>query len=385
MDCKGKIVLPGLINTHTHLAMTMFRGYAHDLKLEDWSQPGIWSKLTPEACYYGALLGCLEMIATGTTTFVDTYFFMEEVAKAVVNAGLRAYLSYCILGTENSELEQQSKENTRRFASFLKQLNQPKVRLAIAPHAPYSCSPELLMWAKEMAKEEGAILHTQLAETRSEQERIQKEQGMRQIEYLDKLGFLCPSLLAAHCVWLAKNEVSILAKRGVKVSHCPVSNMKLASGGVAPIPEMLDNGVTVSLGTGSPASNDSLDIFETMKICALANKAHRWDATILTAQQVLDFATIEAARALRIDERVGSIEIGKDADLIVLDASAPNLAPLHKETLISNLVYSAKGYNVDASLVSGKIIMSNRQFLTLREHEIYEKAQENALALIQRV
>jgi 5-methylthioadenosine/S-adenosylhomocysteine deaminase len=384
MDCKGKIVLPGLINTHTHLAMTMFRGYTDNMKLEDCLPPRMWDKLTPEACYYGALLGCLEMIATGTTTFVDMHFFMEEVAKAVVKAGLRAYLSYCILGTDGSELEQQSKENTKRFASFLKELNQPKVALAIGPHAPYSCSPELLIWAKEMAEEENTILHTHLAETRSEQERIQKEHGMKEIEYLDKLGFLCPSLLAGHCVWLAKSGVKTLAEKSVKVSHCPVSDMRLASGGVAPVPEMLDAGVTVSLGTGSPASNDSLDMFETMKICALANKAHRWDASILPAQQILDFATIDAARVLKIDEKVGSVEIGKEADLIVLDANAPNLAPLRKESLISNLVYAAKGHNVNATIVSGKVIMRNRRFLTLGEHEIYEKAQENALALVER-
>jgi 5-methylthioadenosine/S-adenosylhomocysteine deaminase len=384
MDCKGKIVLPGLINTHTHLAMIMFRGYADGMKLENCLPARMYGKLTPEACYYGALLGCLEMIATGTTTFVDMHFFMEEVAKAVVKAGLRAYLSYCILGMDGSELEQQSKENTKRFANFLNELNQPEVKLAIGPHAPYSCSPELLMWAKEIAQEKNAILHTHLAETRSEQERIQKEQGMKEIEYLDKLDFLCPSLLAAHCVWLAKSEVKTLAEKHVKVSHCPVSNMKLASGGVAPVPEMLDAGVPVSLGTGSPASNDSLDMFDTMKICALATKAHRWDAEILTAQQILDFATIEAARVLKIDEKVGSVEVGKEADIIVLDANAPNLAPLRKDSLISNLVYSAKGYNVNTTIVSGKVIMENRRFLTLREHEIYEKAQENAPTLVER-
>jgi len=385
IDCEGKIVLPGLINTHTHLAMTMFRGYADDMKLEDWLQSKIWPlelKLTPEICHYGALLGCLEMIATGTTTFVDMYFFMEEVAKAVVAAGLRAYLSYGIFGAEASALEQKSKENTKQFIKFLKELNHPRVNLAIGPHAPYSCSPELLMWAKEIANKENAILHIHLAETRSEQAQVQKEHGMREMEYLDKLGFLCPNLLAAHCVWLTKSEVSLLAKRGVKVSHCPVSNMKLASGGVAPVPEMLESGVTVSIGTDGAASNNSLDMFESMKICALAHKAHRWDAAVLTAQQVLDLATIEAARALSIDNKVGSIETGKQADLIVIDTRAPNLVPIHgAATVVSDLVYSAKGANVDTTIVDGKVIMKNREFQTLRESEIYEKTQENALTL----
>lgn len=385
IDCGQKIALPGLINTHTHLAMTMFRGYADDMKLEDWLHSKIWPlelKLTPEMCHYGALLGCLEMIATGTTTFVDMYLLMEETAKAVVATGLRAYLSYGVFGAEGSALEQKSKEDTKRFINFLREMNHPRVNLAIGPHAPYSCSPELLMWAKEIATKENAILHTHLAETRSEQAQIQKEHGMREMEYLDKLGFLCPNLLAAHCVWLTKSEVSLLAKRGVKVSHCPISNMKLASGGVAPVPEMLENGLAVSIGTDGAASNNSLDMFESMKICALLHKAHRWDAAVLPAQQVLDLATIEAARALGIDDRVGSIEVGKQADLIVVDTRAPNLVPIHgAATVISDLVYSAKGANVDTTIVDGKIIMKNREFQTVEQNEIYKKAQENALTL----
>jgi 5-methylthioadenosine/S-adenosylhomocysteine deaminase len=385
IDCRGKIVLPGLINTHTHLSMTMFRGYADDMKLEEWLQSKIWPlelKLTSEICRYGALLGCLEMIGTGTTTFVDMYYFMEEVAKAVVASGLRAHLSYGVFGAEGSALEQKSKESTRGFIKFLKELNNPRIKLAIGPHAPYSCSPELLMWAKEMANKENAILHTHVAETRSEQTQVYKERGMREMEYLEKLGFLCPNLLAAHCVWLTKSEVSLLAKRGVKVSHCPVSNMKLASGGVAPVPEMLASGVTVSLGTDGAASNNSLDMFESMKMCALAHKAHRWDAAVLPAQQILDLATIEGARALGMDDKLGSIETGKQADLIVINTRAPSLLPLHgASTIISNLVYSAKGANVDTTIVDGKVIMKNREFQTLEENEIYEKAQENALAL----
>jgi 5-methylthioadenosine/S-adenosylhomocysteine deaminase len=323
------------------------------------------------------------MIATGTTAFVDMYFFMEEAANAVVEAGLRAYLSYGVFGAQGSILEQKSKENTKDFIKFLKKLNHPRVNLAIGPHSPYSCSPELLMWAKETANKEDAILHTHLAETRFEQAQFQKEHHMREIEYLDKLGFLSSNLLAAHCVWLTKSEVSLLAKTGVKVSHCPVSNMKLASGGVAPLPEMLESGVTVSIGTDGAASNNSLDMFESMKTCALVHKAHRWDAAILTAQQVLDLATIQAARALDIEDKLGSIETGKQADLIVIDTNAPNLVPLHgAATVISDLVYSAKGANVDTTIVDGKIIMKNREFQTVNESEIYEKTRENARNLI---
>jgi 5-methylthioadenosine/S-adenosylhomocysteine deaminase len=387
IDCEGKIVLPGLINTHTHLSMTMFRGVADDMKLQDWLQTKIWPlelKLNPDVCRYGALLGCLEMIGTGTTTFVDMYFFMEEVAKTVVAAGLRGYLSYGVFGTEENHLDQMCKENTQNFIKFMKELNHPRVKLAIGPHAPYSCSPELLMWCKEVAEKEQAILHTHLAETRTEQAQMQKAHGMPEIEYLDRLGFLYPNLLAAHCVWLTKSEISILAERGVKVSHCPVSNMKLASGGMSPVPEMLKGDVTVSLGTDGAASNNSLDMFETMKICALAHKAYRWDATILNAQQVLDMATIEAARALGIDGKVGSIETGKWADLIVINARAPNLVPIHgPAAIVSNLVYSAKGQDVETTIVDGKIIMRDREFQTLNNMEIYKKSQEQALAFVE--
>jgi 5-methylthioadenosine/S-adenosylhomocysteine deaminase len=386
IDCSGKIVFPGLINTHTHLAMTLLRGYADDLKLKEWLEQKVWpleSNLTEEACYHGALLGCLEMIATGTTMFVDMYYFMESVAKAVGEAGLRAYLSYGVFGADGSESENKSKKDTKVFAKFIKGMNNPRVKLAIGPHAPYSCSPELLMWAKETAESEGAILTTHIAETRPEQAQMQKEHGMREVEYLEKLGFLCSNLLAAHCVWLTKSEVNLLAKRGVKVSHCPVSNMKLASGGVTPVPEMLESGVTVSIGTDGAASNNSLDMFESMKTCALLQKAHRWDSAVLPAQQVLDLATINAAKALGMADMVGSIEVGKQADVIIIDSRAPNLVPLHGPgTVISDLVYSVRGGNVDTTIVAGKVLMKGRKLQTLKESEIYEKAQGAALSLI---
>ncbi len=389
IDCREKIVLPGLINTHTHLAMTLFRGYADDMKLQEWLQSKIWpleANITAETCYYGNLLGCLELIATGTTTFVDMYYYMEQAAKATVKAGLRAYLSSGVFGSEGSEQEKKSKEDTKLLTKYLKELNDPKVMLAIGPHAPYTCSAELLLWAKEMAEDEDAVLHTHLAETRSEQAQMQKEHGMREIEYLDKLGFLCPNLVAAHCVWLTKSEVKLLAQNGVRVSHCPVSNMKLASGGVTPVPEMLESGVKVSLGTDGAASNNSLDMFESMKTCALLHKAHRWDATVLPAQQVLDLTTIGAAGALGIADKLGSIEIGKRADLIAIDTKAPNLVPLHGAgTVISNLVYSTLGSNVDTTIVDGKILMKGREFQTLDEDDIYTKARDAALSLIGKV
>ncbi len=206
---------------------------------------------------------------------------------------------------------------------------------------------------------------------------------MRVVEYLDKIGALSKNMLAAHCVWLTKTEVKLLAKSGVKVAHCPVSNMKLASGGVAPLPEMFEAGIPVGLGTDGAASNNSLDMFETMKVCALIHKAHRWDPTVLHAQKTLDLATIEGARALGVDREVGSIELGKRADLILLDGNAPNLRPLHsRETVVSDLVYSASSGNVDATIVDGRVLMQNRIIKSLDLAAVCAKTQELATKLV---
>ena len=369
VDGKGKIALPGLINTHTHLSMVLLRGYADDMRLQDWLQKKIWPlevKLTPEACYQGALLGSAEMIMSGTTTFLDMYFNMEEVARAVKEVGLRAFLSYGIIDLFDSAKAKVEQEKCRKFFDYVQSLETPRVQFALAPHAPYTCSPETLVWAKEFAEKNNVIDHIHVAETRKEQADFQKQQGARVVEFLDKIGALSNRMVAAHCVWLTKSEVSILAKAGVSVAHCPVSNMKLASGGVAPLPEMFDAGVAVGLGTDGAASNNSLDMFETMKVCALVHKAHRWDATVLDAQKTLDLATIGGAKTLGIEDQVGSIEVGKKADIILLDMRSPNLNPIHgKKTVISDIVYSASPANVDTTIVDGQLLMENRQLKTI--------------------
>jgi 5-methylthioadenosine/S-adenosylhomocysteine deaminase len=202
-----------------------------------------------------------------------------------------------------------------------------------------------------------------IAETRGEQARFERDKKSREVDYLDKIGFLSDKVLAAHSVWLTKSEVKTYGKKGVRVAHCPVSNMKLAGGSVAPLPEMWEAGVHVGLGTDGPASNNSLDMFDTMKTCALAQKAHRWDPTVANAQKVLDMATIDAACAIGKDKEIGSIETGKQADLVLVDLSEPNLMPVHgEETIISDLVYSASGYNVSTTIVDGRVLMNNREY-----------------------
>jgi 5-methylthioadenosine/S-adenosylhomocysteine deaminase len=386
IDGSSKIALPGLINAHTHLSMTIFRGYADDMQLQDWLQKKIWpleAKLSSEDCYFGALLGAAEMIRSGTTSFVDMYFHMEDVARAVAESGLRGFLAYGIIDLFDAAKSSRERANVQKFYDYVRRLGNPRIRFVIGPHAPYTNSAEMLQWAKEFAEKNETMFHIHVAETRREQADSQKQHGMRVVEYMDKIGVLSKNMLAAHCVWLTKSEVKLLAKSGVKVAHCPVSNMKLASGGVAPLPEMFDAGIPVALGTDGAASNNSLDMFETMKICALLHKAHRWDPTVLPAQKTLDLATIEAARALRMDREIGSIESGKKADVILLDAKAPNLRPLHGcETVVSDLVYSASSGNVDTTIVDGHVLMENRTVTSIDSAAVCAKSQELAARLV---
>ncbi len=367
IDGRHMILLPGLINTHTHIPMVIFRGYADDMPLQEWLSSKIWkleSYMTADTCYWGGMLGCMEMIASGTTTFNDMYFYVEDIARAVIDSGLRAVLSSAVLEISPNPIAQ--KPNAAKMLEFLKELHNPLVTPAIAPHAHYTCSDETLLWAKEVADKDHLPVHTHIAETKIEQTDFEKKRGMKVVEHLDKIGFLGSNVIGAHCVWLSNSEIKALGRTGTKVAHCPVSNMKLAVGAAAPLPEMSENKVCVGLGTDGAASNNTLDMFETMKFCALLHKHSRWDPTALPAQLTLDLATIEGARVLGLDRQIGSIEKGKCADLIMLDTKAPNLMPIHgRETVISDLVYSANGANVDTTIVNGRVLMQTRQYKTI--------------------
>lgn len=368
IDCSHKLLIPGLINTHTHLSMTMFRGYADDLELQAWLNK-IWAlekKLTGKMCYDGALLGCLEMIRTGTTCFVDMYFHMEDVAKATAEAGLRGILSHGIIDPPDDAGIKRQKDDTLEFLKNVREMNNSRIEFAVGPHAPYTCREETLLWSSELAEREDSLVNIHIAETRHEQAQFEREKRMRVVEYLDKIGFLSERVLAAHSVWLTKNEVNLYGRNRVRVAHCPVSNMKLAGGGAAPVPEMWEANVPVGLGTDGPASNNGLDMFDTMKVGALLHKAWRWDSTVANAQKILDMATIDGARAIGKEKQLGSIERGKKADLVLIDLRDPNMVPIHGEqTIISDIVYAANGFNVDSTIVDGKPLMVSRKLQTL--------------------
>lgn len=381
IDCSGKALLPGLVNAHTHLAMTLFRGYADDMLLQEWLSKRIWpleARLKERHVYAGSLLGALELLKGGVTTFNDMYFFGEGVRKAVEESGIRGVFSQGVLDYPTAEFK-----NAGEALRLFEALSRKKTELftpAIGTHAPYTCSRETLLRAKELAAKHGALIHIHASETRKEVYDSLREKGRRPIEYLDDIGFLGENVLVAHAGWATKAEVAMLAESHAKVAHCPVSNMKLAVGGVAPLPEMFQSRVVVSLGSDGAASNNSLDMFQEMKLASLLQKMHRWDAGLLPAQKALDMATIDGATALGMGDKIGSVEVGKKADLILLDLKKPHLAPLH--SVVSSVVYSARAGDVDTAIVNGRVLMQGRRVLSLSEEEVLGRASRAAEELV---
>jgi len=384
IDARGKIVLPGLINAHTHLSMTLLRGIADDMPLMEWLNTKIWpieKNLTPEDCYVGALLGCLEMIKSGTTCFADQYFYMDRVAEAVEKSGIRGVLSHGIIELGDPERGKTEIQTGEKLVKEWHGKAGGRILTMFGPHAPYTCSPECLMKVKELAGKHGVGIHIHLSETRDEVHQSLEKYGKRPVEHLDSIGFLGQEVLAAHCVWLNEKEIDTLRRRKVKPVHNPVSNMKLASG-VAPVPEMLSAGIPVALGTDGATSNNTLDMFEEMKFGALLSKVQKLDSRKIPALTALEMATINGAKALGLEKDLGSVEVGKLADLVLVDVKKPHLSPLHNA--ISHLVYGVTGRDVDTTIVHGKILMLNREVLTLDEERVLRDAQEAADELLAR-
>ena len=378
IDGKNKAVIPGMVNTHTHAAMCLFRGYADDMNLEEWLQTKIWPlelKLKPEDVYMGTKLACLEMIKTGTTTFNDMYFFMESAAKSIDEMGLRAFLSYGFIDLFNDEKREKEIKKTKETIRNIENMHSDRIKPSLGPHAVYTVSEEGLRWIKDYADEKNLLVHFHLAETKKENEDFVKKYSKKPIKYLEEIGFLDKKLIAAHCIWLNNDDINLLEKHNVKISYNPASNMKLASG-VFNYQKMKK--LTVSLGTDGCASNNNLDMFEEMKIGSLLQKSYFNDETIMPAKEIFSIATENGAKALGLN--AGKIEEGKLADVLLIDLKKPELTPNHD--LISDLVYSANGSAVDTTICNGKILMKNRR--VKNEEEILEKVKKVALDLISR-
>ena len=359
IDAKDKIVMPGLINTHTHIAMTDMRGIADDVPLDKFLEI-MWkeeAKRGEKEIYNGARLGIEELIRTGTTTFVDMYSDEDIIARAVKDYGIRGYLGWAVV---DEEITTQKGKPLNNAENFIREFRDEKlVTPLIAPHAVYTCSEETLLKAKEIAEKYDTLMTMHISETRKEVYEHRKKTGMRPVEWLEKIGFLNGKLLGAHMVWLTLREIKMLADNGVKVSHNPTSNMKLGNGGSMPLVEMLHHKIAVTLGTDSAVSNNNLDMFEVMKFSSLLHKNERWDPSVTNAQMLIDFATVNAAKSLGLN--AGVLKEGKLADIIILDTKEPNARPLRKDNIVSNIVYSLVGLNVETTIVDGKILMENKK------------------------
>mgnify|MGYP003873719613 CR=1 FL=1 len=382
LDATGMAALPGFVNAHTHAPMTLLRGLAEDVPLDVWLKEHIWpveAKLRPEHVYWGALLACLEMALTGTTCFCDMYFHEAQVAEAALRAGLRAVLAPGIFDVAGPEQGEAMLKDALRVVERYQGAGNGRLKIVLGPHAPHTCSPELLERIADEAERLRTGIHIHLAETEGEVRAIRERYGKTPVEFLDELGLLGPGTSAAHCVYLTERDMAILAQRGVGVVHCPVANAKLGVD-VAPVPELLASGVAVALGTDGPASNNALDMLETVKFACLLHKAHRRDPTVLPARRALEMATLGGARALGLDGLVGSLTPGKRADFILLDLRRPSTTPVHD--VYAALVYSARSGAVEYVFVDGEPVVAEGRSARLDADEVLERARELASELV---
>jgi len=379
IDASGALVLPGLVNTHTHAPMVMYRGLADDLALMDWLQKYIFpaeaKTVSPEMVRVGTRLAALEMIQSGTTTFADMYYFEDEIARATKAAGLRAVLGQSIIGFPVADAKTPADGLARAEAFIRAFAGDDLITPAPAPHSPYTVDEPTLRAVRVLAARYHAPILIHLAETEDEVAIVRERHAMTPAGWLDSIGLLGPNVLAAHGVWLTDADVAILKRTGASVSHNPESNMKLASG-AAPVPKYLKAGVPVGLGTDGAASNNDLDMFEAMRQAALLHKHASRDPQAVPAIAALEMATILGARALGLDKAIGSIEAGKRADVIVVAMDGARQTPMYNP--ISHLVYVARGDDVRTTVVNGKVLMRDRRMRTLDERVVLADARSLA-------
>ena len=387
IDAKGNVVLPGLINSHTHISMSLLRNYADDLPLYEWLNEKIWpaeANLKAEDVYWGAMLSIVEMIKSGITCFADMYFFMDQVGKAVEESGIRGVLSRGLIeeqGENCMAINQEKLDDTRNLFNNWNGKADGRIRVMVAPHAPYTCSPRYIGKIMDLAKDLGAGIHIHLSETKREVEESLKAYGKSPIKHVYDLGLFEIPTLAAHCVHVSDEDIEILSHSNVCVANNPGSNLKLASG-FAPVEKMLNKGVVVALGTDGSSSNNNLNMFEEMNLAAIINKPVNESAVSIPAITAIEMATINGAKALRWEDEIGSIEVGKKADLIIVDMNKPHLCPRHN--VVSAIAYSCQASDVETVIVDGKVIMEGYEIKTMDVEKIMFNAEKAAQSLVRR-
>lgn len=376
IDAQGGIIMPGLINSHTHLPMTIFRGLADDLPLDIWLNehmfPAEAKHIRPKTVGPSTRLACAEMLLSGTTTCCDGYFYESKVAEAVMEAGLRAVLAQGVIDFPAPGIPDPSR-NIDQAAAFLEQWSgqTPRISPSVFCHSPYTCSEETLRKAKAAASSKDCLFQIHVAETRYERDQSLAEHGMTPIKYLDALGVLDDQTLLVHAIWIDDRDIEIIADRGAKISVTTESEMKLASG-IAPVPRCLKAGILLGLGTDGCGSNNDLDLFQEMDVTAKLHKVNSLDSSAMDAETVLTLATIGGARAIGLEKEIGSLEVGKQADVIVIDTAKPHLVPMFDP--VSHIVYAVNGSDIRDVIVAGEILVRNRELLTLDLADVLERA-----------
>lgn len=377
INAKNMIVMPGLVNTHTHLAMSIFRGYKDDRKLVDWLENAIFpveDKLEPDDIYWNSCLSCIEMVKSGTTTCNDMYFGMNKTVEAIENVGLRAVVAWCLTDDSIRDKIEQTKKYANKYNK-----KDSKITVFTSPHAPYTCNPDTIKLCVDLAKELNTGLHIHLSETLEEEKIIEERYGKRGTEYLNDLGVFDVPVVLAHGIYISDSDMEILKNIKGGISHNPISNCKLSSG-ICNVTELRKNGISVGLGTDGIGSTTTLDMFEEMKTAAYLQKVNTMEPTSINAYQILKMATIEGAKVLGLENEIGTLEVGKKADIIFVKTDKIHMCP--ENDIPSNIVYSANGADIDTVIVDGKIIMQNRKMTQIDEKEVIKRVKKVAKRLL---
>lgn len=383
IDATGKVVIPGLIQSHIHLTQTLFRGQGDDLELMDWLRNRIWpleGSHTAESNYVSAKLGIAELIKGGTTSIIDmaTVNHTEKIMEAIDETGFRALVGKCMMdmGDADERLMEETRKSIDQSVELLEKWHgaaEGRITYAFAPRFVISCSEELLLEVRDLAKKYDVMIHTHASENQGEIAIVEERHGQRNIDYLHSIGLTGERLVLAHCIWLSENEMKIIAETGTKVAHCPSSNLKLASG-IAKIPEMLEMGVNVSIAADGAPCNNNLDMFTEMRNASLIQKARLLDSTVMPAQTVFELATLGGAKAMCKEDEIGSLEVGKLADIVIIDQNNIHSAPTNKVNVIANIVYSTRASDVQTTIINGKVVMLDRVLTTINEAELIADA-----------